>query len=247
MKKILAVIVNYGTDQLHYLKRMINEFNNFEKYSVDIIVHSNIPIDLPSNVKINIIKLNDYQLLPLTTRTSIFKNKDNYDIFIYSENDHLFLEHHIDKFLEYNEILPNDRISGLIQYEEKNGIKYFPALHAWYKWDPHSIEVYNGKKFAYFTNIHQGCFLITRKQLNNICKKYNFNNFIKGDYNQRYSVKCQVNTDIYTIYKRLICISDLEDNFIHHMPNRYVNMPEWYEKWGGIENNNKKMYDILKK
>lgn len=39
----------------------------------------------------------------------------------------------------------------------------------------------------------------------------------------------------------------MEDNFIHHMPNRYVNMPEWYEKYGGIENNNKKMYDILKK
>ena len=42
MKKILAVIVNYGEDQLEYLQQVIDEFKLFTKYKVTIVVHSNI-------------------------------------------------------------------------------------------------------------------------------------------------------------------------------------------------------------
>ena len=43
--KILAVIVNYGDEQIEYLNRMIFEFKNFVKYDVTIIVNSNIHIE----------------------------------------------------------------------------------------------------------------------------------------------------------------------------------------------------------
>lgn len=40
----------------------------------------------------------------------------------------------------------------------------------------------------------------------------------------KYSVKCKVNTDIYEFgdMKKLICISEFEDNLIHHLPNLYI-------------------------
>ena len=54
-KTILVVIANYGVTQILYLRKMIAEFSKFKKYTVDIIVHSNIEIELPTNIKVNII------------------------------------------------------------------------------------------------------------------------------------------------------------------------------------------------
>ena len=53
-----------------------------------------------------VIELEDYQLLPMTCRQTIAKYKDEYDYFIFTENDHLWLEHHVDRFIEYNSIIP---------------------------------------------------------------------------------------------------------------------------------------------
>jgi len=38
--RVLAVIVNYGNKQLEYLKRIIQEYDNFRKYKVKVILIS---------------------------------------------------------------------------------------------------------------------------------------------------------------------------------------------------------------
>ena len=222
MKKILAVLVNYSEEQLHYLEQVIKELKSFKKYNVSIIVNSNIPLDIEGIDLVNVIELENYQLLPLTCKQVIWDHKDDFDIFLFGENDHLFKEHHIDKYLEYTSILPENRIAGLIQYEENKSGKYYPAYHAHYDWDYNSVEEYGGKKFAHFTNIHQATFIITKNQLHKIGKQYDFTQFFGPSH---YSVKCKVNTDIYQFcgMKKMICISDFEDNLIHHLPNIYIN------------------------
>lgn len=121
MKKqqsLLAVLVNYGDEQLQYLKKVVDELKRFKNYDVTIIIQSNIPLTIIDVDLVNVIQLEDYQLLPLTCRKEIWDRKDNYDVFLFGENDHLFKEHHIDKHIEYTSILPENRITGLIQYEE---------------------------------------------------------------------------------------------------------------------------------
>ena len=56
---------------------------------------------------------------------------------------------------------------------------------------------------------------------------YNFTQFFGPSH---YSVKCKVNTDIYQFcgMKKIICISDFEDNLIHHLPNVYINGDDGY-------------------
>jgi hypothetical protein len=224
IKKILFVLVNYGFEQLHFLKQITQEIKSFKKYESRIIVHSNVHI-ADQNIDEIIIfdNLNNYQLLPLTCRNSIKKNINKYDLYVYGENDHLFLEHHFDKFLEYSKIIPEDRITGLIQYEanSENNL-YYPAFFKKFDWDYTTVEEYDGKKFAHFKNIHQASFIINNNQLNRISKKYDFANFF-GD-SPEYSVKCRVNTDIYKFcdMKKMICISDFKDNLIHHLPNVYI-------------------------
>lgn len=240
-KNVLAVLVNYGTEQINYLKIVINTLKSFEKYNVSIIVNSNVPLNIHNIDKVNIIKLSNYQLLPLTCRKTIWENKNKYDIFLYGENDHLFLEEHIDKYLEYTSILPNDRIAGLIQYEEcSDGNRFYPAYHAKYDWDKKSIEIHDGKVFAHFTNIHQATFIITNDQLIEIGKTQDFTKFLKNNphnnavQSRGYSVKCQVNTDIYQYcgMKKLICISEFSKNQIRHLPNLYVDGSKGRHKLG---------------
>ena len=229
---VLAVLVNYGTDQLQYLEQVVTELKSFKKYNVTVIVNSNIKLDIPGIDYVNEIRLNDYQLLPLTCKQVIWHYRDEFDIFLFGENDHLFKEHHIDKYLHYNSILPENRITGLIQYEENETGKYYPAYHAHYDWDYNSVEEYNGLKFAHFTNIHQATFILTKEQLLRIGQMYDFTQFFGPSH---YSVKCKVNTDIYQFcgMKKLICISEFEDNLIHHLPNVYIDGADGYVKEDG--------------
>ena len=240
MKNILAVLVNYGEEQLHYLQQVVNELKSFKKYKVTIFVNSNIPLDMIKGIDyVNVIQLDDYQLLPLTCKQVIWNYKDDFDVFLFGENDHLFQEHHIDKYLEYTSILPKNRIAGLIQYEENETGKYYPAYHAHYDWDYNSVEQYDGRKFAHFTNIHQATFILTKSQLLNIGEMYDFTTFFGKSH---YSVKCKVNTDIYQFceMKKMICISEFEDNLIHHLPNIYINGEQGRNKLGYGEDKMKK-------
>jgi len=232
MKKVLAVLVNYGDEQLNYLQQVVSSLKSFEKYEVSVVVNSNIPLDIEGIDHVNVIELEDYQLLPLTCKQVLWHYRDEFDIFIFGENDHLFLEHHIDRYLEYESILPKDRIAGLIQYEENETGKYYPAYHAHYDWDYNSVEEFGGKKFAHFTNIHQATFIITQEQLLRIGKMHDFTQFFGPSH---YSVKCKVNTDIYQFcgMKKVICISEFEGNLIHHLPNVYIDGADGYVKDDG--------------
>ena len=178
MKNILAVLVNYGEEQLHYLQQVVNELKSFKKYKVTIFVNSNIPLDMIKGIDyVNVIQLDDYQL--------------------------------------------------------------FPAYHAHYDWDYNSVEEYDGRKFAHFTNIHQATFILTKSQLLNIGEMYDFTTFFGKSH---YSVKCKVNTDIYQFceMKKMICISEFEDNLIHHLPNIYINGEQGRNKLGYGEDKMKK-------
>ena len=220
--KILAVLVNFGTEQLEYLEKVVAGLKSFKRYDVTVIVHSNIPLQIDGIDQVKIFSLNNYQLLPLTCRKTIWDNREDYDVFIFGENDHLFQEHHVDKHLEYEKILPEDRITGLFQFEVGgNKDMYYPAYHARYDWDMGSVEIHGGKKFAHFTNLHQATFILSQKQLLRIGQIHDFTQFMGSSH---YDYKCRVNTDIYQFcgMKKLICISEFEDNLIHHLPNIYT-------------------------
>lgn len=227
MKKLLAVIVNYGDEQLSYLQQVVTELKNFKKYDVTVIVNSNIELDMINDIDhVNIIQLNDYQLLPSTCKQVIYDNKNEYDLFLFSENDHLWQEHHIDNHLRYSSILPKDRIPGLIQFEkDSNGNRSYCAFQ-----DNHFIrgskETYGKLNFCMLSNIHQASFLVTKEQLNRVIKynKLYFSEISNTIKTLNYSVKCRVNTDLYEFsnWEKVICISEFDQNLIHHLPNLYV-------------------------
>ena len=227
MKNILAVIVNYGEEQLQYLEQVVRELKSFKKYNVTVIVNSNTKLDIPGIDYVNEVRLNDYQHLPATCKQVIHHYKDEFDGFIYTENDHLWKEHHLDNHIRYSELLPENRIPGLIQYEEApNGDKSYCAFL-----DNHFIkgskETYSNLEFCRLSNVHQASYFITKKQLDRVIQ-YNpgyFDNLCSNDTKTiNYSVKCRVNTDLFEFsnWEKVICISEFNDNIIHHLPNFYT-------------------------
>ena len=66
MVKLLAVLVNYGEEQLDYLQQVVTELKCIKKYDVTVIVNSNIDLDIKGIDHLNVVKLDDYQLLPMT-------------------------------------------------------------------------------------------------------------------------------------------------------------------------------------
>ncbi|MCF7568954.1 hypothetical protein L3X37_11355 [Sabulilitoribacter arenilitoris] len=265
--KLLAVLVNYGDEQLNYLVEVVSGLKRFKYFEVTIIVQSNIPLDIEGIDTVNVITLEDYQLLPLTCRKVIWNNRNNYDVFLYGENDHLFLEKHVEKHLEYEKILPENRITGLIQFEENENGRYYPGYHHHFDWKYNSVETYKGLKFAHFFNTHQASFILSRAQLFKINKSFDFNSLVEDaplsfmdkvlnklkktikkplKYPNNYSVKCKVNTDVYDYggMKKLICISEFEDNLIHHLPNIYIDGLRGRNKFRSRED---RMNNALKK
>lgn len=241
--KLLAVLVNYGTEQLNYLKQVVKEIRSFKNYHVTIVVHSNINTGIEEIDQEIIIQLSDNQMLPMTCRKTIWENRHLYDVFYFGENDHLLKERHIDKHLEYEKILPEDRISGLMQFELNENGYFYPAYHARYDWDYGSVEKHGGKLFAHFTNLHQATFILSKKQLLKIGELHDFTKFFDRSH---YSVKCKVNTDIYQFcgMKKLICIDEFDENRIHHLPNIYINGDNGRHKLGSWDN---RMQDAIKK
>ena len=235
--KILAVIVNFGESQLQYLDKVVAEFESFKDFEVDIIIHSNIELQIfeqqYNNVKVNVIDdLDDYEKLPFTTRKTIYDNRDNYDFFIYNENDHLFKESHIKSFIDIQKSLPENYIAGHMQYEEYDEGYFYPAYHAHYTWDYSSVQKFGDYIVAEFTNKHQASFLLNKEQLHFVISKIDFlNDNIRDGYN----IKPRAGTTPYTSagLKKVIPISHFKDFMLHHLPNKYRDHIGIYERQMG--------------
>ena len=85
--KALAVLVNYGEEQLEYLQQVVSTLKSFKKYEVTVMVNSNIELDMINGIDhVNVITLDDYQLLPITCREVIWHYRDDFNIFIYGQD-----------------------------------------------------------------------------------------------------------------------------------------------------------------
>jgi hypothetical protein len=222
--KTLVVIANYGQSQAHYLLKILSTYAAMEQFSVTSIIHTDQQPYNPVYWPLAEIRYVDCsaKLIPMSCRSTIWNYRSEYDLFIYSENDHLITEANLLAWVKCNEaVAVYDIVPGFIQYEVGvDGNLWYPALHGKYRFeDPRKIDQYT---MAYCTNLHQASFVFTRDQINRIGAAIDF----KKDHKSNYGTKPRAATDLYEYgsYRRMIPIDSNFDSFlIHHMPNRYVN------------------------
>lgn len=220
--RLLVAIASYGDKHLDYLKQVIATYKGMAM-KVDVVVLSNEPKQLGDDVKVVIgLPSKNPWSLPFAHKPIFAENVDHYDLFIYSEDDIRITEVHINAFMRATSALPENEIAGHLLYEvDPSGNVSLPNFHGHFHWKPESVRSRNRYTVAEFTNEHSACYLITQSQLK---KAIASGGFLRDPYEGHYDMLCAAATDPFTScgFRKVICISHLDEFLLHHLPNRYV-------------------------
>jgi 2-polyprenyl-3-methyl-5-hydroxy-6-metoxy-1,4-benzoquinol methylase len=222
VRRLLVVIASFGEKNLPYLRKIIAKYRAMPM-EVDIVIVSEAPKQLGNEVEVIVgLPTKNPWSLPFAHKRILAERVDRYDLFIYSEDDTDINEKHITAFLNLTPLLDPAEIAGFLRYEEDLfGNKSFPEIHGGFHWKPDSVRKRGAFTVAEFTNEHAAFYLLTQSQLKRAIAS---GGFLRAPYEGRYDMACTAATDPYTIcgFKKVICISHLDEFLIHHMPNRYV-------------------------
>jgi 2-polyprenyl-3-methyl-5-hydroxy-6-metoxy-1,4-benzoquinol methylase len=220
--RFLVAIASYGRKNDSFLRRIIQKYQSMAM-EVDVVVLSEAPKDLGSEVGVVVgLPSKNPWSLPFGHKKIFAENLERYDLFAYSEDDMEVTEQNIQAFLQATSALNANEIAGFLRYEiDPSGIWSLPEAHWTYHWKPESIARRNGYIIGEFTNEHAAFYLLTQAQLR---KAIASGGFLRGPCEGHYDMLCTAATDPYTNcgFRKVICLSALEDFLIHHLPDRYV-------------------------
>ncbi|PSO14998.1 methyltransferase type 11 [Bradyrhizobium sp. MOS003] len=221
--RLLVVIASYGTANNTYLDRVIKEYQSMS-FDVDVIIISNIDKKPAAGIQcvVGLPNKNPWSL-PFAHKELFAARVDQYDLFIYSEDDILITERNIRAFLDVTSVLNEDEVAGLMLVEKaSNGELNYPQAHGSFHWDCTSVKIRGNYYLAHFTNEHAASYVLTRQQL---VRAIASGGFVVGPHQGKYDLPCTAATDPYTQcgFKKLIPISNIDDFSAHHLPNKYIN------------------------
>lgn len=219
MKKIKICISNFGHHQLWCLDKLVSEYNNFKNYTKDITVYTNVEVPYKHKLYDSNIGMN----LPFTCREDLANSVDDFDLFLYSENDILISEDNILAWEEAKEKFETPLTCGFYRYELLDNQKVFVDINK-------CLGTYIKKKEpgVFASNLHQGCFLLNKEEL-----KYCIysGEFVHGTGRGPYETLEQGASDPYNKcgLKKLYPndINLIKRLGIIHLPSKYSLNPHW--------------------
>ena len=240
---ILVAIANYGTGNRQHLERLISAYRAM-RARVDIVVLSNIPKDLGTGVEVRVgLPSPNPWSLPFAHRKLFIERQRDYDLYIYSEDDTLILQHNIEAFLEAVEQLSDGEIPGFLRSEvAADGSVYISSIHSHFRWRTSSVQRKRGGVYAEFSNEHSACFILTQHQL---ARAIRSGGFVVEPHQGRHDMLCTAATDPYTQcgMKKLIRLDRIDDFILPHLPNKYVGRMGIHRE--DLETQKKAMMEIL--
>jgi hypothetical protein len=230
--KILISIATYGSKNLKYLNQIIDNYKSFTKYNIDIIVNGT-----------DVIQRNDIKFIqhinPKNTvyfhRDEFVNNLNNYDLFIFSEDDILINEHTIDTYLKYDSKLPLNYILGFLRFERIREYATTKYLIDMWKIPGHpisgtTIKIENESYFSVI-NPHQSCYILTKDKLKHVIENSNY----LIDYNTLgTNILEAASSGIFIewyhgtgVFKKVLPtdIQVLEQCLVEHLPGNHMNFP----------------------
>src|SRR5258708_461859 len=139
--RLLVAIASFGEKNLELLKKLIADYRRMA-LDVDLVVTSNAPKDLGPDVKVvvGLPSKNPFSL-PFAHKAVLAQGVENYDLFIYTEDDMGVTEQNVQAFIRATAQLAPDEIAGYLRYEvDKTGGWSMPDAHGGYHWKADSIK-----------------------------------------------------------------------------------------------------------
>lgn len=220
---MLVGITSFGDKNIDFLKRVVANYRSMTAFEVDVVVFSDAPKSVSEHVRVvtGLPSKNPWSL-GFAHKEFFAREVENYDLFLYSEEDILFNERNIEAFLRITPELPDDEIAGFMHYEQDTAGKIWMVnVHRHFHWKAESVRSRNGLTLAEFTNQHSACYLLTQAQLKRAIQS---GGYLRKPYRRQYDMLCTAATDPYTGcgLRKVIAINQLDDFLVHHLPNRYV-------------------------
>ena len=233
--KILVCITDYATSQRDFLYDQLRMLKAVKLlgWQIDIFLFHTDPIVFPLDISDQNIYLfarsrNMGDMLTWEHRKEMVLNKDNYDIFIYTENDLAITSAHLQRFVEQSLNLPMPYVAGFIHYEngphQEKMLMPLNKKFTCFESDP--VNSINGKRYLMLSNKHQASYIVTRQQLNFMidAKRYSIEPRVHMYGSQYYHFKETSASEPYTDggLIKVVDLENIDDFLIHHMPNHYV-------------------------
>lgn len=220
--KVLVAIANHGTGNRAYLDRLISEYRA-APFDSHIVVLSNIPKDLGPGLEVRVgVPSSNPWSLPFAHRPLFRERAEEYDLFIYSEDDTLIRGDTLAAFVAAESVLEPKEIAGFIRTEtSQQGSTFFSSVHSHFHWLPGSVVARGGRLFAQFSNDHSGCFVLSRRQLRHCLDSGGFGD---APHEGRHDMLCSAATDPYSRcgLTRLVSIDEIDRFITPHLPNKYI-------------------------
>ena len=234
---VLVCISNYGDHQLDYLQQVVQEYYQMASndFSIDIIIDSTVQLDFSTIADRLYISQQIYhpeigKELVFAHRSHVIEHQDDYDLFIYTENDILIKRENITAYLDITGDLPENYITGFLRYEIKkdDGQAYLIDVHSNLPIILQNTINLNGIDYISLVNFHQGGWILTRKQLKQALNSGGFTTVAHRSKKiiQVYDTLESGATDVYTscgFASKILPVDKMDSLLVHHLPNKYVN------------------------
>jgi len=234
--KILVCIPSYGLNNKDHLARTLTEYSTYKNYELDIHLLLTDDIDVSDFNPLKITK-HFYQkelghFLTHTHKQIFVENINEYDYFLYIEDDILLKESSVDLFMEESKILPSNFVCGFLRFEYKNDDDYCYLIdchpeHSVHRGGQGIIRTnyqIAGNDYLELHNVHQGCYLLSREQLTSVISGgLYFLDHRQGGYA---GILESAASDVYFRcgIVKVTPRNKINELLIHHLPNKYVNM-----------------------
>ena len=215
---LVHICFHYVLDRIGYLQKMIENILTYPFLKIDIIVDTNVDpetVNLPENILQKVIIKKHYPkepfLLTWEHRPQMAKMVDQYDFFMYTEDDMLLPFNVLQKWYEDTLFLWPNYTRGFTRIETKNNIAYHTDST---KPNNGPIIKLNGKNFV--KGYYQAMWIYTKEQFKFYMstKEWNWDKQIKTS---------RINAAYGMFYSKPPLIDiEYENNIIYHLPNNYV-------------------------
>ncbi|HPF15843.1 MAG: methyltransferase domain-containing protein [Planctomycetes bacterium] len=221
--KILVAIANHGTKNRGYLDQLLAAYRAMP-WDVHLVVLSDKPkTDLGDDVEVLVgAPSKDPWSLPFAHRPLFRDRVDDYDLFLYSEDDTLLTETNLRAWMEVQAQLPPHQVAGFLRNEYyPDGKLSYCGVHYHYHWDVHRIGRVGAEVWAHYTNEHSALYVLNQAQLRHCLAS---GGYTIEPHQGRYDMLVSAASDPYTRcgLERVICVTRLPEFLLRHLPNIYI-------------------------
>ncbi|MEM9712636.1 MAG: oligosaccharide flippase family protein, partial [Actinomycetota bacterium] len=220
-ERMLVAIAYHGTRNEPHVLRLIEEYRSM-RFDVDIVLLTD-EAKLITGVEQRIgAPINDPWSLPFGYQQLFAERRDDYELFVYSEDDTLITEAHVDSFLHATAALPDGLVPGFLRVEEReDGTLSCSTVHNHYHWEPDSALRVGDDVYGVFSNPHSGSFILTGEQLD---RALDSDGFLLPPRAGRYDMLVTAATAPYTScgLRKVICLTRLDEFLLPHLTNKYL-------------------------